>query len=114
MKTTITIVSMLSAIIILTVIVMTFFKDNPEVSFTKDTASYNYNNSSKSNLLDGVDFELYIVTSEMNIWGELSKLKTTEASEVPAVTDEDGNVLAGPAAGDEQAAVTEVPDENAE
>ena len=115
MKNTIFAVALVSAIIIITVLTMSFFKENPDVSFKKDENVY-YQAPTPQ-----FDFELQIVTSEANFWDRYAALKATEApedenaGENADVTDENGNpVTMVPAEGEDGAAVTAIPEETEE
>ena len=114
MKNTIFAVALVSAIIIITVLVMSFFKENPDVSFTKDENVY-YQAPTPQ-----FDFELQIVTSEANFWDRYAALKATEAPEEenggenPDITDENGNPVTMVPSEGEDAAVTAIPEETEE
>ncbi|WP_044973792.1 hypothetical protein [Ruminococcus sp. HUN007] len=110
MKNTIILVSIISAAIIFLVIAISFFKENPDVSLKRDEYT-------RPVEIQPFDLELNIVTSEANFWERVAGLKATEAPEVfvtdengETVTDEEGN----PVVYDENAAVTSVPEDEAE
>ncbi len=115
MKNTIFAVALVSAIIIITVLTMSFFRENPDVSFKKDENVY-YQAPTPQ-----FDFELQIVTSEANFWDRYAALKATEAPEEEGTgedavfTDENGNpVTMIPDTAEDGAEVTAVPEETEE
>ncbi|MDO5149986.1 MAG: hypothetical protein ACI4KB_02475 [Oscillospiraceae bacterium] len=85
MKNAIIMVSILCAVIIFTVLILSSAMENPEKNYN-ESENYGY-----SDLLKDADFELVIVTSEKNFWDRVAALKATEAPEFIAVTDEEGN-----------------------
>lgn len=118
MKNAIIMVSILSLAIVFTVLIISYAKESPDRSSLSPQNQY-------SDPVQDFDFQLYIVTSEAKFWDRVAALKATEAPEITAMTDEDGNPVTDedgniiPVNSDDQSEeeynntpVTEIPDNN--
>lgn len=105
MKNTILAVSIISALIVLMVLLMSYTKENNldlSNSFRKDNS---YQDDSYRPVPD-IEFDLEIVTEKPDIWNQIAGLKATE----PPVTGVPGDEnIAGPV-NNEQPEVTDTPE----
>lgn len=104
MKNAIIAVSILSAAIITTVLLLSSLND--ESSFLYDEYDYEYTVSIPK-------IEFYIVTTTLNFWDKIASLNSTQASEsVTIITDEEGNTVTDESGNPVTIIFTEQPTEN--
>lgn len=80
MKNTIILVAFISALIVMTVLTIAFFKENPDVSITSSGKNTDVP-VKKQKVLDGLEYELTIDEGEESIWSQMAKLKKSKESE---------------------------------
>lgn len=108
MKNTIIIVAFISALIVMTVLSISFFRENPDVSISSGNKNINAP-VKKPGVLDGIDYELKIDEKEESIWAQMARIKKSKNSENATESDQTAGPVQEDAAEENEPEVTAPP-----